>query len=69
MKQVLPLVPEMVHIFAQVVVSPEETNEVKTQIGLAFSHLMSLYGQQMQPILSSLSPVHANALASFASKN
>ncbi|XP_039127166.1 probable importin subunit beta-4 [Dioscorea cayenensis subsp. rotundata] len=67
--QVLPLVPEMVHIFAQVVVSPEETNEVKTQIGLAFSHLMSLYGQQMQPILSSLSPVHANALASFASKS
>ncbi|KAH7679489.1 Importin-beta N-terminal domain-containing protein [Dioscorea alata] len=49
--QVLPLVPEMVHIFAQVVVSPEETNEVKTQIGLAFSHLMSIY-------VDSLSNVH-----------
>ncbi|KAJ0971623.1 hypothetical protein J5N97_019582 [Dioscorea zingiberensis] len=27
--QVLPLVPEMVHVFAQVVVSPEEANELK----------------------------------------
>ncbi|KAK6915147.1 hypothetical protein RJ641_020264 [Dillenia turbinata] len=67
--QILSLVPELVNLFAQVVVSPDETTEVKAQVGRAFSHLISLYGQQMQPILSNLSPAHANALAAFASKS
>ncbi|XP_038984750.1 probable importin subunit beta-4 isoform X3 [Phoenix dactylifera] len=66
--QILPLVPDVVQIFAQVVVSPAENDEVKAQIGMAISHLISVYGPQMQPILSSLSPVHANALAGYASK-
>ncbi|KAF3968116.1 hypothetical protein CMV_007971 [Castanea mollissima] len=41
--QILTLVPELVNLFAQVVVSPEETSEVKAQVGRAFSHLISLY--------------------------
>lgn len=67
--QILSLVPELVNLFAQVVVSPEETSEVKAQVGRAFSHLISLYGQQMQPLLSNLSPAHANALAAFAPRS
>ncbi|KAK9265423.1 hypothetical protein L1049_003548 [Liquidambar formosana] len=67
--QILSLVPELVNLFAQVAVSPVETSEVKVQVGRAFSHLISLYGHQMQPILSNLSPVHANALAAFAPKS
>ncbi|KAF8756351.1 hypothetical protein HU200_011068 [Digitaria exilis] len=66
--QILPLVPDVIHVFAQVVVSPDESDEVKTNIGKAVSHLISVYGQQMQPILSALPPAHANALAAFASK-
>ncbi|KAK9096070.1 hypothetical protein Sjap_021567 [Stephania japonica] len=62
---ILSLVPELVNLFAQVVVSEAETPEVKGLVGRSFSHLISLYGHQMQPILSNLSPVHANALAAF----
>ncbi|XP_021824580.1 importin-4 [Prunus avium] len=67
--QILSLVPDLVNVFAQVVASPVETPEVKAQIGRAFSHLVSLYGHQMQPLLSNLSPAHANALAAFAPKS
>ncbi|XP_022776503.1 importin-4 isoform X2 [Durio zibethinus] len=63
--QILSHVPELVNIFAQVLVSPAETSEVKAQVGRAFSHLISLYGQEMQPLLSNLPPAHANALAAF----
>ncbi|KAG1334688.1 importin-4 [Cocos nucifera] len=66
--QILPLVPDVVQIFAQVVVSPAESDEVKAQVGMAISHLISVYGQQMQPVLSALSPAQANALAAYASK-
>lgn len=68
-KQILALVPELINLFAQVVVSPVETPEVKAQVGRAFSHLISLYGHQMQPLLSNLSPAHASALAAFAPKS
>ncbi|OVA07293.1 HEAT [Macleaya cordata] len=67
--QILSLVPDLVNVFAQVVVSPAETPEVKALVGRTFSHLISLYGHQMQPILSNLSPTHANALAAFAPKS
>ncbi|KAI3805139.1 hypothetical protein L1987_27228 [Smallanthus sonchifolius] len=66
--QIAPLVPDLVNVFAQVAVSPLETPEVKAQIGRAFAHLLSIYGQQMQPLLGSLSPTHANALAAIAPK-
>lgn len=68
-KQILALVPELVNLFAQVVVSPVETPEVKAQVGIAFAHLISLYGHQMQPLLSNLSPAHASALSAFAPKS
>lgn len=58
--------PDLVRLFAEVAVSPSETAEVKAQIGRAFSHLIKLYGQQIQPILSNLSPQHANALAALS---
>lgn len=64
--QILSLVPELVNVFAQVAMSPVETPEVKANVGRAFSHLISVYGQQMQPLLSNLSPAHANALATIA---
>lgn len=67
--QILALVPDLVNLFAQVALSSIETSEVKTLIGRAFSHLISMYGNQMQPIVSSLSPAHANALASLAPKS
>ncbi|KAM2375818.1 hypothetical protein ACFXTH_044532 [Malus domestica] len=67
--QILFLVPDLVNVFAQVVASPVETSEVKAQIGRAFAHLISLYGQQMQPLLSNLSPAYANALAAFVPKS
>ncbi|KMZ76407.1 Importin-4 [Zostera marina] len=66
--QILPLVPEIVRLFAQVVSSPAESNEVKSRIGMTFTQLLSFYGQKMNPILSSLSSAEANALASFLSK-
>uniref|UniRef100_A0A0E0CYC3 Importin N-terminal domain-containing protein n=1 Tax=Oryza meridionalis TaxID=40149 RepID=A0A0E0CYC3_9ORYZ len=66
--QILPLVPDVINAFAQVVVSPNESDEVKTVVAKAVSHLISVYGQQMQPILSALPPTHANALASFANR-
>lgn len=68
-KQILSLVPELVNVFAQVVSSPVEASEVKALVGRAFSHLISLYGHQMQPLLSNLSPAHANALAAFSPKS
>jgi hypothetical protein len=64
--QILPLIPELVNIFAQVAASPIETSEVKALVGRAFCHLISLYGQQMQPLLNNLSPAHANALSAFS---
>lgn len=67
--QILSLVPELVNLFAEVVVSPIETAETKSQVGRAFSHLLSLYGHQMDPILGRLPPAHANALALFAPKS
>ncbi|MED6207351.1 hypothetical protein PIB30_035056, partial [Stylosanthes scabra] len=67
--QILSLVPELVNLSAQVVASPDETSEVKTLVGRTFSHLLSLYGQQMQPLLSNLSPAHANALSAFAPRS
>lgn len=66
--QILTLVPDVINVFAQVVVSPDESDEVKINIGKAVSHLISVYGQQMQPILSALPPAHANALAALASR-
>ncbi|MED6143173.1 hypothetical protein PIB30_003877 [Stylosanthes scabra] len=67
--QILSLVPELVNLSAQVVASPDETSEVKTLVGRTFSHLLSLYGQQMQPLLSNLSPALANALSAFAPRS
>lgn len=67
--QIAPLVPDLINVFAQVAISPLETPEVKVLIGRAFAHLLSVYGQQMQPLLGSLSPTHANALASIAPKS
>lgn len=67
--QILPFVPQLVNIFAQVAVSPVETPEVKVHIGRAFSHLISIYGNQIQPLLVNLSPAHASALAAIAPKS
>ncbi|RZS02894.1 hypothetical protein BHM03_00033006 [Ensete ventricosum] len=65
---ILPLVPEVVNISAQVIASPAESEEVKNRIGMAISHLISVYGNQMQPVMAALAPAHANALAAYLSK-
>ncbi|KAI3770353.1 hypothetical protein L6452_01481 [Arctium lappa] len=64
-QQILKLVPDLVRIFAQVAISPLETQEVKLQIGGAFSHLVSLYGHRMKPLLRSMPPTYAHALAAI----
>ncbi|KAL8171431.1 hypothetical protein V2J09_023235 [Rumex salicifolius] len=67
--QILSLVPDLVRVFAEVLLSPVETSEVKSLISGAFSHLISTYGEHMQPVLSALPPAHANVLAAFARKS
>lgn len=67
--QILSFVPQLVNVFAQVAVSPVEASEVKVHIGRAFSHLISIYGHQIQPLLGNLSPAHANALAAITPKS
>ncbi|KAG6396390.1 hypothetical protein SASPL_142538 [Salvia splendens] len=66
---ILSFAPQLVSIFAQVAVSPVESDEVKVHIGRAFSHLISVYGHQIQPVLGNLSPAQANALAAIAPKS
>ncbi|KAI3509342.1 hypothetical protein L1887_24553 [Cichorium endivia] len=61
--QILDLVPDLVPVFAQVAISPLETREVKLQIGGALSHLLSVFGRGMKPVLRSIPPTHASALA------
>ncbi|XP_010438570.1 PREDICTED: importin-4-like isoform X2 [Camelina sativa] len=65
--EILPHVPDLIKIFGQVVESPVEKVEVKAIVGRTFSHLISLYGNQLQPILGGLPPSQANVLAAFAS--
>lgn len=65
--QIFSHVPELVKIFGQVLESPVEKVEVKAIVGRTFSHLISVYGNQLQPILSSLPPSQANVLAAFVS--
>lgn len=67
--QILSFAPQLVSIFAQVAESPVESDEVKFHIGRAFSHLISIYGHQIQPVLGNLSPAQANALAAIAPKS
>lgn len=62
--EILSLIPQMVHVFAQVAASQKESTEVKANIGKAVAHLWSQYGHQLQPVLNSLPPDAANALAS-----
>ncbi|KAL8237487.1 hypothetical protein R6Q59_018568 [Mikania micrantha] len=66
--QMLQLVSDLVVVFVQVAISPLETREVKLQIGGAVSHLISLYGHQMRPILRRLPPAYARALAAIVPK-
>ncbi|KAI3675918.1 hypothetical protein L1987_85514 [Smallanthus sonchifolius] len=66
--QILQLVSDLIIVFVQVAISPLETREVKLQIGGAVSHLISLYGHQMKPILRSLPPAYARALAAIITK-
>ncbi|XP_010528662.1 PREDICTED: importin-4 [Tarenaya hassleriana] len=66
-QQILSHVPDLVKIFGQVLESPVEKAEVKAIVGRAFSHLLSVYGQQLQPLISCLPPSQANALSLFAS--
>ncbi|CAN7081828.1 unnamed protein product [Brassica oleracea var. botrytis] len=65
--QIVSHVPDLVKIFGQVVESPVEKAEVKAIVGRTFSHLISVYGDQLHPLISGLPPSQANALAAFAS--
>lgn len=62
--EILPLIPQVVYTFAQVAASKKESTEVKASIGKAVAYLLSRYGNELQPVLNSLPPDAANALAS-----
>ncbi|XP_023756369.1 uncharacterized protein LOC111904893 isoform X1 [Lactuca sativa] len=68
-QQILELVPDLVMVFAEAAMSPLETREVKIQIGGALSHLLSLFGREMHPILRNLPPTYARALAAILPKS
>lgn len=67
--QILSHVPDLVKIFGQVLESPVEKVEVKAIVGRTFSHLISVYGNQLEPFISVLPPSQANLLAAYASAN
>ncbi len=62
--QIMPFVPQLVPVFAQVVVSKDTSTVLKMGIGRAVMQLCGQYGDQMQTLLSSLPPDEANALGS-----
>ncbi|CAN6465263.1 unnamed protein product [Victoria cruziana] len=64
--EIRPSIPEVLRVFGQIVMSLEETSEVKVRVGVAFCHLLSRYGDHIQPIMGSLPPEQANALLAFA---
>ncbi|CAA7048920.1 unnamed protein product [Microthlaspi erraticum] len=65
--EILSHVPDLVKIFGQVLESPVEKVEVKAIVGRTFSHLISVYGNQLEPFISVLPPSQANLLAAYAS--
>lgn len=65
--QILSQVRDLVKIFGQVLESPVEKVEVKAIVGRTFSHLVTVYGIQLQPFISGLPPSQANVLAAYAS--
>ncbi|XP_031497827.1 uncharacterized protein LOC116262518 [Nymphaea colorata] len=67
--EIRSFIPEVIRVFGQIVMSSEESSEVKAQVGRAFCHLVSCYGDQIQPIMGSLPPDQANALLAFANKH
>jgi len=62
--QIMPFVPQLVRVFAQVVVSKDTSTVLKTGIGRAVMQLCGQYGDEMQTLLSSLPPDEATALGS-----
>lgn len=61
--QILPLVPQLISVFAKAVVANETPSDVKLGIGRAVMQLCSQYGDQMQSVLGSLPPEEATALS------
>ena len=63
--QVLPLIPQIVHMFGQVAASEDESVEVKAIIGKAMAQLWSQYGPQLQAVLDNMPSDIRNALATI----
>lgn len=61
--EILPLVPQLISVFAKAVVANETPSDVKLGIGRAVMQLCSQYGDQMQSVLGSLPPEEATALS------
>ncbi|EFJ36956.1 hypothetical protein SELMODRAFT_140759 [Selaginella moellendorffii] len=67
--EILPLVPQVLPIFAKVAASTDELpEEAKVLIGRAVAHLLSHYRDEMQPLLSNIPADQANALAAIVRK-
>jgi hypothetical protein len=62
--QIIPLVPQLVPVFAKAVESNDTPQDVKIGIGRAVMQLCAQYGDQMQSVLGSLPPDEATALSS-----
>lgn len=52
-------------MFAQIIASPSESEEVKTRIGSCLKHLFIAYAQPMQQIISTLPAAEARIVTSF----
>ncbi|KAI5071652.1 hypothetical protein GOP47_0013903 [Adiantum capillus-veneris] len=65
--ETVPLIPQIVLIFAKVAASENENPEVKSLVGRTAKQLLSHYGSQLQVVLESLPPDIAPALASLMS--
>lgn len=62
--QIIPLVPQLVPVFAKAVEFKDTPDEVKLGLGRAVMHLCAQYGDQMQSLLSALPAEEATALSS-----
>lgn len=61
--QIIPLVPQLVPVFAKAVEMNDTPDTVKLGIGRAVMQLCAQYGDQMQSVLSRLPPDEATALS------
>ncbi|GBG68591.1 hypothetical protein CBR_g3136 [Chara braunii] len=66
--EILPHIPQVVKVFGEVVTQADVPEQVKGGIGSTVKLLYNQYMEQMQPVLSSLPPEHAQALSDLVGR-